>query len=69
MPPVRPAVGGAGAVAGVNKQQDKNRKYDKPWMNGVGSGEGAGAKGGAQDKNTFLYSCYPDGVGPDSELI
>ena len=36
-------------------------------MNGLGAGDGA--KGGAQDKNNFLYSVYPDGVGPDSELI
>ena len=21
------------------------------------------------DKSSFLYSCYPDGVGPDTDLI
>lgn len=67
LPPVRPSVGG-GAVAGVNKQQDKNRKYDKPWLSAANSGEPAKNNGG-QDKNSFLYQYYPDGNGPDSELI
>ena len=49
-------------MAGVKK--DKNRQYDKPWMNGVEKQSGPGEK-----KDSFLYHCYPDGNGPDSDLI
>ncbi|TNV73968.1 hypothetical protein FGO68_gene1874 [Halteria grandinella] len=65
-----------GAVAGVKRETSQNpsgaktqqqRGYDKPWLSGVDKGGNGGAQ--EQKKNTFLYSVYPDGVGPDSELI
>lgn len=64
--------GGAAAVAGV--KNDKNRKYDKPWLAGSGGPPDKNAGGGmmgisGEKKNSFLYSVYPDGTGPDSELI
>lgn len=43
----------------------KVRTYEKPWLAGV---DKSGA-GGDPKKNSFLYSVYPDGNGPDSELI
>ena len=53
----RPAVpqGGLGG--------DKARNYNKPWL----KQDQPGKKG--DDKSSFLLSVYPDGVGPDSDLI
>lgn len=39
---------------------DKKRNYDKPWLP---------AEKEKKEANTFLEFCYPDGVGPDSDLI
>jgi katanin p60 ATPase-containing subunit A1 len=52
---VQKAIGPAGGGAG----KGKDRNYDKPWQ--VPKKE--------QTEPTFLEKCYPDGVGPDSELI
>jgi katanin p60 ATPase-containing subunit A1 len=42
--------------------------YDKPWLqNNTGQKNGQGAK--EQGKSDFLYSVYPDGQGPDADLI
>jgi katanin p60 ATPase-containing subunit A1 len=73
-----PKQGGGGAVAGVKREtsqqppgnnSNKARVYDKPWLSGVDKSGGPNANGGQPQKNTFLYSMYPDGNGPDSELI
>ena len=66
---MNPSIGGA--VAGVKRESNsKVRGYEKPWLSGVenGSKQGMGPSGAPQ-KNTFLYSIYPDGNGPDTELI
>ena len=47
----------------------QTRNYDKPWLkNAVGENKPAG-KGKEEDHSSFLYHHYPDGVGPDTELI
>lgn len=45
----------------------KNRDYAKPWMNGakVHNKE----QGAEEKKSTYLKSVYPDGPGPDANLI
>jgi katanin p60 ATPase-containing subunit A1 len=42
-----------------------NRNYDKPWV----KKEKKKKKGSKDDEDSYLYHCYPDGNGPDSELI
>jgi hypothetical protein len=49
--------------SGVNK----NRDYAKPWMNGVKAG--GKEQNGEEKKSTYLKSVYPEGPGPDSNLI
>eukprot|EP00347_Sterkiella_histriomuscorum_P020741 403336650 len=49
------AGGGAAAAGGKN---DKNRNYDKPWLIPE-----------KKEPQTYLEFCYPDGVGPDVDLI
>ena len=49
---------------GVVSSSNKKRNYEKPWQVPEKKKEGEG-----HDGNSFLYSVYPDGVGPDSELI
>lgn len=45
----------------------KNRDYAKPWMNGA---KVAGKdQNGEEKKSTYLKSVYPEGPGPDSNLI
>ena len=46
---------------------EKKRAYDKPWQQNNEKAQKGGA--GSGEKGTFLYHCYPDGVGPDSHLI
>lgn len=43
----------------------KESQYDKPWQ----ANQPKGGGGGQPDKSSFIYSIYPDGVGPDSDLI
>jgi len=38
------------------------RNYDKPWLNGLEKNKNSQPK-------TFLEHHYPDGVGPDTDLI
>lgn len=47
------------AVDKVNKNE-KNRNYDKPWLK---------PEKEKKEAETFLEHCYPDGVGPDADLI
>ena len=51
---------------------EQARRYDKPWLQNlpdhIAKDNGIGVKGEI-DKNSYLYSVYPDGVGPDSDLI
>lgn len=46
-----------------------NRNYSKPWMKGAEGGAKKQGAGNLPAENSFLYSVYPDGVGPDSDLI
>lgn len=68
MPPP-PAVGG-GAGPGIKKQpnlEENKRNYEKPW---AAPGAGKASKGSkSKETDSFLYHCYPDGIGPDSDLI
>ena len=43
-----------------------NKKNDKPWQQPE---SGQKQKGGKGDPNSFLFSVYPDGHGPDADLI
>jgi len=60
----QPASQRPGAASGVPASANKKRNYDKPWQVPEKKKEGEG-----HDANSFLYSVYPDGVGPDSDLI
>ncbi len=50
-----------------------NRQYEKPWLNGVADKKSMvkdkDAKKEGKDKSDFLIHCYPDGKGPDEQLI
>lgn len=47
-----------------------NRNYSKPWMKGTeNTGQKKQNAAGPKDENSFLYHVYPDGVGPDTDLI
>ena len=52
---IGPQVQKAGAAVGG--KNDK-RNYDKPWQVPP-----------KKEPETFLEKCYPDGIGPDAELI
>jgi len=56
----------------TNPQESNNRRnYDKPWkvpQKPIQSNEDKN-KEACSDKKSFLYHCYPDGKGPDAELI
>jgi len=54
-----------------NKQTDvdKKRNYEKPWKVPEEKKSNNQAKETPPNKSSFLLHCYPDGVGPDSELI
>ena len=41
-----------------DNKNGKNRNYDKPWL-----------KPEKKEPETFLEFCYPDGAGPDIDLI
>ena len=44
---------------------DANRReYSKPWLVNANN-----KKKNEDDKKSFLKNCYPDGAGPDSDLI
>jgi katanin p60 ATPase-containing subunit A1 len=47
------------------------RSYEKPWLAGVNDKDKKGGKDGKKDpgKSDFLYHVYPDGKGPDENLI
>ena len=45
--------------------EKKRNDYDKPWLEGL---KPKTSKGGRRGEG-FLYSVYPDGVGPDDDLI
>lgn len=44
-----------------------NRQYDKPWTENARNPNSKAAN--TEERKTFLKSCYPDGNGPDSNLI
>ena len=48
------------AVAGPGGAPNNKRNYDKPWLVPESS---------KKEPQTFLEFCYPDGVGPDADLI
>ncbi len=54
-----------------NKQMDieKRRNYEKPWKVPEEKKTNNQPKEAASNKSSFLLHCYPDGVGPDSDLI
>ena len=68
----------AGGYSQAPRQQPANNRAanrgnrDKPWLQGAKK-EDAKGKNGARSKDdkpkTFLEHCYPDGVGPDTDLI
>ena len=56
----------------INPVKDK-RHYDKPWQKNANSVDKAASveqlKKEDKEKNAYLYNMYPDGNGPDAELI
>ncbi len=46
---------------------DKKRNYEKPWK--LPEEKKVKEKDPKENKSAFLLHCYPDGVGPDSDLI
>ena len=45
----------------MNQKADaKGRNYDKPWL---------APEKEKKEPQTFLEFCYPDGTGPDADLI
>lgn len=56
---------------GDNKQADidKKRNYEKPWKIPEEKKINSQQQKETANKSSFLLHCYPDGVGPDSELI
>lgn len=66
---------GSSSSSGTNANA-KGRQYEKPWLNGVDdkSKKGGTMKGDEKGKkeagkSDFLNHCYPDGKGPDEQLI
>lgn len=55
---------GPGGVQASNQK----RNYEKPWQVPESKDPKKKSQGG-QNESSFLYSVYPEGVGPDSELI
>jgi SpoVK/Ycf46/Vps4 family AAA+-type ATPase len=47
---------------------DKRRNYDKPWKLPEEK-KSSNNQNKEKEKSSFLMHCYPDGVGPDSDLI
>jgi len=47
---------------------DKRRNYDKPWKLPEEK-KSNNNQNKEKEKSSFLLHCYPDGVGPDSDLI
>ena len=48
---------------------DKRRNYEKPWKMPEEKKINNQQKESVSNKSSFLMHCYPDGVGPDSDLI
>jgi len=60
----------AGNAGNAGNAGGKNRNYDKPWKVRQSSKEDKKKGKGAKDEDSpFLLSHYPDGTGPDAELI
>lgn len=56
-----------GPTQGPPQRSNSGRNYDKPWLNQkIPDGPN---KKSAAGESEFLYHHYPDGVGPDTELI
>lgn len=62
-PPMPPPAAGPKKMPEV---EERKRTYDKPWAAGGGK---SGKSGSTKKAESFLYHCYPDGIGPDSDLI
>lgn len=58
----------AKAPAAPASQSDKARNYNKPWLKNA-KPEQEEVKRSGSDNPSFLEFHYPDGVGPDTELI
>ena len=52
-----------------NTAPGNTRNYEKPWLKNAVNEDKAGGRGKEEDHSSFLYHHYPDGVGPDTELI
>lgn len=53
-----------------NHNKGSSRNYDKPWqVNNNGKKDKKKKSGSDGDESPFLLHCYPDGKGPDAELI
>ena len=50
-------------------QGQQGRNYDRPWMKGVPEKKDQKAKQDSEGKYKYLYHHYPDGNGPDTDLI
>lgn len=63
--------GGSGRnVEPIKKTDNKNRDYNKPWLKQPTTAKDqARTKDGDRIENAYLYHHYPDGKGPDEELI
>ena len=52
--------GGGGSAGGGAPKNDGRRNYDKPWMPAVKE---------RKEAKTYAEFVYPDGIGPDTDLI
>lgn len=48
----------------VNENPSDKRDYSKPWLANANK-----KKPGEEEKKSFMKSVYPDGAGPDADLI
>jgi hypothetical protein len=51
---------GGGSTAGVKKDDNGRRNYNKPWL---------APEKEKKEAKTYAEHVYPDGVGPDTDLI
>lgn len=54
------------STVNVSSLEKKRSNYEKPWLSGLEPKNGSNKK---KDRSNFLYHVYPDGIGPDDELI
>lgn len=56
---------GADVPQKQGQKQAKDKNYEKPWLKNAKTDEPKDVS----DAKTYLASCYPDGAGPDADLI